>query len=225
MKQRRELPAGLPGRCLLLCAGLAIMALGVAFSIKAALGTSPISSLPYVVSQFGFLSVGTATILMHLVFICLQILLLRRRYDPLQLFQLPVALIFGSLTDLAVWLLQGVNACSYLGQWALCGVGILLVGIGVSLEVTAGLVTLAGEGMVLALCQVFGLKFSRAKVGFDVSLVLLASLLSLLFLGQLVGVREGTAAAALLVGLIARQVNRLLKPFARQRLSAAREAS
>ena len=141
--------AGQPGRCLLLCAGLTIMALGVAFSIKAALGTSPISSLPYVVSQFGFLSVGTATILMHLIFICLQILLLRRQYDPLQLFQLPVALIFGSLTDLAVWLLQGVNACSYLGQWALCGVGILLV------------------------------------------------------------------------GLIARQVNRLLKPFARQRLSAA----
>ena len=207
----------------LLGLGLLITAFGIAFSIQAGLGTSPISSLPYVVSQFGFLSVGTATILMHLVFICLQILLLRRRYDPLQLFQLPVALIFGSLTDLAVWLLQG--ACSYLGQWALCGVGILLVGIGVSLEVTAGLVTLAGEGMVLALCQVFGLKFSRAKVGFDLSLVLLASLLSLLFLGQLVGVREGTAAAALLVGIIARQVNRLLKPFARQRLSAAREAS
>ena len=74
-------------------------------------------------------SAYTATILMHLIFICLQILLLRRQYDPLQLFQLPVALIFGSLTDLAVWLLQGVNACSYLGQWALCGVGILLVGL------------------------------------------------------------------------------------------------
>ena len=107
MKQKRELPARLPGRCLLLCAGLAIIALGVAFSIKAALGTSPISSLPYVVSRFGLLSVGAATILMHLVFICLQILLLRRQYDPLQLFQLPVALIFGSLTDLAVWLLRG----------------------------------------------------------------------------------------------------------------------
>ena len=37
-------------RYLLLCAGLAIMAFGVAFSIKASLGTSPISSVPYVVS-------------------------------------------------------------------------------------------------------------------------------------------------------------------------------
>ena len=56
-----------------------------------------------------------------------------------------------------------MSASTYPGQWALCGVGILLVGLGVSLEVTAGLVTLAGEGLVLALCRVFGLPFSRAS--------------------------------------------------------------
>ena len=44
-------------RYLLLCAGLAIMAFGVAFSIKASLGTSPISSVPYVVSLFAPLTV------------------------------------------------------------------------------------------------------------------------------------------------------------------------
>ena len=52
------------------------------------------------------------------------------------------------------------------------------------------------------------------KVGFDLSLVLIASLLSLLFLGQLAGVREGTAAAALCVGLYAKGISRLLQPLA-----------
>ena len=52
-----------------LLTGLSIMAFGVAFSIKASLGTSPISSLPYVVSLFSPLSVGTATIIMHCFFI------------------------------------------------------------------------------------------------------------------------------------------------------------
>ena len=70
-------------RYLLLCAGLAIMAFGVAFSIKASLGTSPISSVPYVVSLFAPLTVGTATIVMHCVFILLQILILRRQYHPI----------------------------------------------------------------------------------------------------------------------------------------------
>lgn len=201
-------------RCLLLVAGLFIMAFGVAFSIKAGLGTSPISSLPYVLSLFTPLTVGTATIAMHVTLILLQILLLRRRYDPVQLLQLPVALVFGGLTDFSVWVLQGITAPNYAMQWALCLAGILLVGVGVSFEVTASLVTLAGEGMVLAVCKVFPVPFGNAKISFDVTLVVIASVLSFLFLGGLYGVREGTVAAAFCVGLIARQVNRPMRRFA-----------
>ena len=89
-------------RYLLFLTGLAIMAFGVAFSIKADLGTSPISSVPYVVSLFTPFTVGTATIVMHCVFIFLQILILRKKYHPIQLMQLPVAFFFGYLTDFGV---------------------------------------------------------------------------------------------------------------------------
>ena len=188
------------------------MSFGIAFSIQAGLGTSPISSLPYVVSRLTPFSVGAATIALHCTLILLQIALLRRQYDPIQLLQLPAALVFGLLTDFSVWVLQGVTCTSYPMRWLLCAIGILLVGVGVSFEVTAGVVTLAGEGMVLAVCRVFPVKFAAAKVGLDVTLVLLASILSLLFLGELTGVREGTAAAALCVGLVARQV---IKPMGR----------
>ena len=102
--------------------------------------------------------------------------------------------------------------------WLLCVIGILLVGVGVSLEVTAGVVTLAGEGMVLAVCKVFPVKFANAKVGFDVTLVVLATILSFLFLGKLTGVREGTVAAAICVGLVAKQVNKPMKRFAQRYL-------
>ena len=206
-------------RYLLLCLGLIIMSFGVAFSIKAGLGTSPISSLPYVLSRFTLLTVGTATIAMHITLILLQIALLRRRYDPIQLIQLPVALVFGFLTDFSLWAIQGVSAPSYPLQWVLCVIGILLVGVGVSLEVTANVVTLAGEGMVLAVCKVFPIPFARSKVGFDITLVLISCLLSLLFLGHLAGVREGTAAAALCVGLVAKQVNRPMERFAQRYLT------
>lgn len=206
-------------RWLLLCASLMVMAFGVAFSIKGGLGTSPISSLPYVLSRFTPLTVGTATIAMHVTLILLQILLLRRRYQLIQLLQLPVALLFGVLTDAAVSALQGIVPGSYPAQWGLCLVGILLVGIGVGMEVTANVVVLAGEGVVLAVCQVFPVKFAAAKVGFDVTLVLVASILSFLFLGHLEGVREGTAAAAVCVGMVVRQVNRPMARFAEKYLS------
>lgn len=198
-------------RYALLLLGLAIMAFGVAFSIKASLGTSPISSVPYVVSLFAPLSVGTATIVMHCVFIVLQICILRKKYQPIQLMQLPVALFFGYLTDLGVWAVENITYNSYWEQWLLCIVGIFLVAVGVSLEVKAGVVVLAGEGVVLAICQVCPkIKFGYMKVGFDVTLVVVACVLSLAFTQSLQGVREGTVAAAIFVGLTAKQLGKLL---------------
>ena len=200
-------------RYLLLLAGLAIMAFGVAFSIKASLGTSPISSVPYVVSLFAPLTVGTATIIMHCVFILLQILILRKKYHPIQLMQLPVAFFFGYMTDFGVWAVQGITCDHYLQQWLVCLIGIFLVAVGVSLEVKAGVVVLAGEGVVLAICKVLPVKFGYMKVGFDVTLVAIACVLSFVFTGRLQGVREGTVAAALLVGLIAKQLGKMLSKW------------
>ena len=206
-----KLPIYILKRYLLLLVGLSIMAFGVAFSIKASLGTSPISSVPYVVSLFTPLTVGTATITMHCVFILLQILILRKNYHPIQLMQLPVAFFFGYLTDFGVWAVQGITCNTYWQQWIVCLIGILLVAVGVSFEVKAGVVVLAGEGVVLAICKVLPkVKFGYMKVGFDVTLVVIACVLSIVFTGRLQGVREGTVAAALLVGLIAKQLEKLL---------------
>ena len=201
-------------RYLLLLAGLSVMAFGVAFSIRADLGTSPISSVPYVISLFAPLTVGNVTILMHCVFILMQILILRRNYHPIQLMQLPVAVFFGYLTDLGVWAVQGITCHTYWQQWIVCLIGILLVAAGVSLEVKAGVVVLAGEGVVLAVCRVLPkIKFGYMKVGFDVTLVITACILSFAFLGGLRGVREGTVAAALLVGLTAKRFGKILESW------------
>ena len=44
-------------RWIVFCAALFVMAFGVAVAIRANLGTSPISSLPYVLSQIGGLTI------------------------------------------------------------------------------------------------------------------------------------------------------------------------
>ena len=198
-------------RYLLLCIGLFVMSLGVAFSIKANLGTSPISSVPYVISLISPMTVGTVTIIMHCGFIFLQVVILRKKYQLIQLMQLPVAFIFGFMTDFSLWVLKSVDYTSYITQWFLCAVGIFLVATGVSIEVTANVVTLAGEGLVLAICKVCPVKFGNMKVCFDVTLVVIAILIGFIAKGELLGVREGTIAAALFVGLIAKQ---LCKPLA-----------
>lgn len=198
-------------RIIFLCLGLTIMAFGVAFSIKAALGTSPISSVPYVTSTISGLSVGTTTIIMNFMFVLIQIAILRKKYDWFQLLQFPAAIVFGTMIDVAEYLLKPVEFSNYLEQWLLCVVGVFLVALGVSVEVMANLVTTAGEGIVLAICQVAPVKFSNMKVAFDVTLVCISIALSFIFLGHLDGVREGTIAAAVFVGLITKQTNKLTK--------------
>lgn len=226
MNQRKQNALAFLERYIVLLIGLTIMAFGVAFSIKANLGTSPISSVPYAVSTFAPLTVGTATIVMHCVFILTQILILRKRYQLIQLMQLPVAIFFGYLTDFGIWAVQKISCPAYWQQWIVCLIGILLVAVGVSLEVKAGVVVLAGEGVVLAICQKVPVKFGYMKVGFDVALVVIACILSLAFTGQIQGVREGTLAAALLVGLIAKQLGKFLSPWKlREVFSKAPKAS
>lgn len=206
-------------RCALLLAGLAVMALGVALSIKAELGTSPISSVPYVSGLISGLSVGTTTIIVNSLFVLAQILMLRSQYDWYQLLQIPVAIVFGLMIDMFSLLMGDIVLSSYIQQWLFCAAGIIFVALGVSMEVTAELITTAGEGLVLAICQVTSFKLGNVKVAVDVTLVILAAAASLLVLGELAGVREGTAAAAVLVGLLTKQ---FVKPLnhVKQKLAA-----
>ena len=189
------------------------MAIGVVLSIKAALGTSPISGIPYVLNLITELSVGTTTIIVNVLIVLLQVILLRKRFQVIQLLQIPVCIVFGLLTDLAMLCFEGMVLQAYWLQWLVCIGGILLVAVGVSFEVTANVVTLPGEGLALALCKLIPVKFGYVKIMVDVSLVVIAAALSFAFLHGLQGVREGTAAAAIFVGMTARQLNRFMIPF------------
>ena len=208
----------IPARVLLLCAGLIIMAFGVAFSVKSGLGTAPISSVPYVTSVISGLSVGATTIIMNCIFVLIQIAILRRDYQWFQLLQIPAAVLFGVMIDVGEWAIRGIPCSGYLAQWILCVIGILLIAFGVSVEVMAGLITTAGEGIVLAICQVLPVKFGNMKVAFDVTLVALSILIGLAALGRVEGVREGTVAAALCVGLAAKQFSKPVAWFERRYL-------
>ena len=61
------------------------MGLGVALSVIASLGTSPISCFPYVVSEILPVSVGTVTFIMNFIFLLAQIAILKKDFNPWQI--------------------------------------------------------------------------------------------------------------------------------------------
>lgn len=142
-------------RCFVLIVALFIMSLGIALSTKADLGVSPISCTPYVLSLAFPLTMGTVTILMHLSFVAVQAALLKRQFRPAHLLQIPIAFIFGFLTDFSMWIMAPLEPDGYLWSVILCLFSCVVIGFGVFLQVKADSVLLAGEGMSLAFVKLF----------------------------------------------------------------------
>lgn len=203
-------------RYLIFLVGLFINALGVSLVTKASLGTSPISSIPYVLSLNFPLTLGNFTILFSIFLIVLQILILRKNFKMENILQVPVSIAFGYFIDLTMYLFFWVNPQIYAVKLIALLAGCVVLGFGVYLEVLADVVMLPGESFVRAIVQTWNTNFGTTKILFDSSMTIIAGALSVAFFGKLNGVREGTIVAALLVGFIARLFGKhleFIKPY------------
>ena len=88
-------------KALIYVTGLLFMAFGVAFSVNSSLGVSPVNSLPYVISRITGLDLGNCVIGIFAFYILVQILLLRKKFRPIDLTQLIFSTIFGRFVDVA----------------------------------------------------------------------------------------------------------------------------
>nr|WP_321455175.1 DUF6198 family protein [uncultured Cohaesibacter sp.] len=189
--------------------GLFMMATGVSLSVKADLGVSPISCIPYVYSQYFPLSLGQLTIAMNCIFLLMQILILRRKFPPIQLIQVLAVGVLGYFIDFSLYLLQDLNPTSYPAQIACLLASCLIMSFGIYLVVTMRVTYIPGDGLVLAITNTFTNNFGKTKIGFDSTMVLIGLSSSLLLVHKLIGIREGTIIAALLVGYFVQLYSKL----------------
>lgn len=197
-------------RYIIFLIGLFINSLGVSLITKADLGTSPISSIPYVLSLNFPMTLGQFTIIFSILLIIIQLFILRKNFKAEHLLQIPISILFGYFIDLTMVLLDFVHPEAYGLKIIYLLIGCVILGFGVYMEVLANVAMLPGESFVRAVSTTWNTNFGNTKVAFDVSLSVIAAVLSFLFVYRLEGVREGTIIAALLVGFIARLFGRYL---------------
>lgn len=198
--------AGMWSRWVTFLTGVFVMSTGIALSVHGQLGTAPISTFPAVMNAATPLTVGTITVLMNTVFVLIQMLILRRKFPLFQLVQIPIAVLFGALIDVSLWLTSWTYTDNYLLQWIVTIVGALILGVGVYIQVQPKLLYLPGEGLVMALTQVTTIRFGTMKQFVDWSLVIISLVVSLLLMQRLEGVREGTVFAAFAVGAVVKAI-------------------
>ena len=194
--------------------GLFIAAFGVAFAINAMLGLTPMNSFPYVLSYLTGVYMGIMVTSLLLLYIVIQIILLRKDFQWIQVTQIICSFMFGYFVDFTIFLLGDFRIPTYFGQLALLAISTVCVSMGITLFMSAKLVPLPSEGLVAAISQKLPkAKFHRVMIVVQVSVVSMGALLSFLILGRIVGVREGTFISAVLVGKLIPFNRKIISPM------------
>ena len=189
--------------------GLFIMTIGIALSVKSNLGVSPVSSIPYTITCVWGIEMGKATILFHIVLVLIQILLLRKKFKPVQLLQILVGVVFGYFTTFCNYMVSYLPTPHNLAiRIVMVLASTVFVAFGIFFYLPADLIPLAGEGCMQAVSTVTNIEFSRVKIGFDCTMVVVSAVTCLVMLHSLGSVGAGTIIAAILVGTLVGIINR-----------------
>ena len=194
---------------------LFVIAFGTSLSIRANLGSSPISAPPYILSLVpGIgLTMGQLTIFMHVLFILIQAVLLRKDFEKRQLTQILVSFLFGFYTDLTMWITGFMQvpfdmepAIGYPLRFAELLAGGAVLAFGIACEVRCDSLMLAGEGLPLAISKFLKRDFGKVKICSDTSLVAVGTVFMFIFFGgwnwKMVGI--GTLVSMFYVGFMVR---------------------
>lgn len=191
--------------------GLFLITLGVGFSIKSNLGSTPVSSIPYTLNIIWGIEIGQATIIFHSFLVLVELLLLRSNFKPKHFLQVFVGVLFGYFTSFSLYLTGLIpDPSNILISIGLIVLSIFLVALGLFFYVPANIIPLSVEGVTQAIAIVSNNPFPKIKVYFDVTIVLSSFVLCYVFLhiiGGSVGI--GTIISAIFVGITLKYIQKL----------------
>ncbi len=194
--------------------GAFIYATGITIVKMCYLGMSPVTSVPYVISLISGITLGSCTVYYNFVFYLIQKLVMKKEYTLKKfIIQVVLSFIFGVMIDLTGVLFGGFIPEQYLIRICYLIFGCFVLAAGMTGVVLSDFGILPAEGTALCIKKITGMNFGYCKIALDVISVIVAVILSLVFLGSVEGTREGTLISALLVGFFAKQIGHLIGRF------------
>ncbi len=213
----------LPLRTALFTAGIFAASFGIILCKRCGLGISPVSSIPFVIEPVSSLTFGTLTFLFHLANIALQLVLTciwfrkkeRNSGTPAggpqkkaEYLRIVLEIIFALAF---AWVLDWINAllktgysafspASIIPQLVMLAGSIFFTALGMALMLQADLIQNPVDGTVKCIQRICGMEMGKVKRIYDISCLVISSVLSILLLGRLKGIGIATIASALLVG-------------------------
>lgn len=189
-------------RIILYLLGLFIITIGINLSIISALGVSPVSAFTYPLSEATGISLGTITILTYVCLVFIQWIMLGRKFKKKNFLQAPFSICFGFFVDLTGKMLAFIQPKNYVSQFTIMFLGVVICAFGAAIYIIMDIVPNAPEGFNLSVSERFHIPFSKSKIFSDCMFIGIGVLISLLSVGEITAIREGTLVSALLTGPI-----------------------
>lgn len=198
-----------PGELALLAA-VCIDSFAVVLMLYSQAGIPAISSVSYALNRvIPQLSLGTWAYLFQL-FLVLILMVVRKKFVPLYLISFVVGFLFSKLLDVhEAWI--GLLPEGLLWRLFYFLFSCLLLSCAIALANLCQLPIPPYDLFPRELSKAMGVSYSRVKIAFDSTCLLLTMALTCFFLGRIEGVGVGTFAAALTVGKAADIIGKELK--------------
>lgn len=176
-----------------------INSFGVVLMLYSGAGISAISSVPYAFSEvLPKLSLGTWTYIFQGLLV-LTLMIMRKKFVPSYLFSFVVGFVFGELLDFYEW---WINILPYTPVMRVVYfiVSYIVICIGIALSNRCGLPIIPTDLFPRELSDITGVRYSRIKIGFDITCLAVTAGLTFFCLGHIKGLGIGTIVAAFTMG-------------------------
>lgn len=196
-EQQKNLPV-IRGELALLLV-VVINSLGVVLMLYSGSGISAISSVPYAFSDvFNKISLGTWTYIFQGLLV-LSLMIMRKKFVAPYLFSFVVGFAFSEMLDVhELWL--NILPTGLPERVAYFIVSYLILSFGIALSNRCGLPIIPTDLFPRELADITKVKYSKIKIGFDVTCLAVTALMTGIFLGHLDGLGIGTIMAAFTMG-------------------------
>lgn len=188
-----------------------INSLGVVLMLYSGSGISAISSVPYAFSLvFPKISLGTWTYIFQGLLV-LSLMIMRKKFVAPYLFSFLVGFAFSEMLDIhEMWINALSTALEYRVVYFV--ISYFLICFGIALSNRCGLPIIPTDLFPRELADITKIKYSRIKIGFDVTCLAITALMTCIILGHLDGLGIGTILAAFtmgkVIGMIGDQMDR-----------------
>ena len=176
-----------------------INSIGVLLMLQSGSGISAISSVPYAFSEvFPKLSLGTWTYIFQGLLV-ITLMVLKRRFVPSYLFSFVAGFMFGELMDInELWITKLPMSIPLRIVYFVVSYVILCFGIALSNR--CKLPIIPTDLFPRDLSEILNKPYSRVKITFDVTCLLVTAFLTYFALGRILGLGIGTVIAAFTMG-------------------------